>query len=103
VSPRHVRYCMDFTRKILGGNLHIDEVAILSLPVFQDAERLMTKHNIDFIGSLQLVTLLRGKFRHMVDRSQSLLVTADEALARAARAEGAIVWQCRTEAFPNNV
>jgi predicted nucleic acid-binding protein len=98
----YVRYCMDFAKKILGGNLHIDEVSIVSLPVFQDAERLITKHGIDFIDCLQLVTLLRGKFNIMIDQSRSLLVTADEALARAARAEGASVWQCRTEAFPNN-
>jgi predicted nucleic acid-binding protein len=101
-QDEYARYCMDFAKKILGGNLHIDEVAILSLPVFQEAERLITKHGIDFIDSLQLLTLLHGRFRYMVDRSQSLLVTADEALAKAARAEGVIVWQCRTEAFPNN-
>jgi len=87
----YVRYCMDFTKKILGGNLHIDEVPIVSVPIFQHAGRLMTKYGIDFVDSLQLITLLCGKSSIMINESQSLFVTADDALANAARKEGARV------------
>lgn len=99
-QEEYVRYCMDFTKKVLGGSLHIDEVPIVSVPIFQHAERLMIKYAIDFVDSLQLITLLHGKFSIMINESQSLLVTADDALANAARKEGARVWQCRTEASP---
>jgi hypothetical protein len=48
------------------------------------------------------VTILHGRFRELGPNSQSILITADRDLAKAARAEGAKVWDCTTEPAPND-
>jgi hypothetical protein len=69
----------------------------LSLEVQREAERLMRTHNLDFVDSIQLVTVLRGRFAVLTQGSKSLFITADQALAAAGRSEGARVWDCTTE------
>jgi len=49
---------------------------------------------------LQILTILEGRFRHNGPNSKSLLITADNGLAIAARAEGATVWLCTNEPAP---
>ena len=60
----------------------------------------MQAHGLDFIDSIQIVTLLKGTYSGLVGTSQSLFITADRALAVAARKEGARVWDCTSEAAP---
>ena len=65
-----------------------------------EAERLIKQHKIDFLDCFQIVTILHGKFRVLGPDSKSILITADRALAKAARAEGARVWECTSEPPP---
>jgi predicted nucleic acid-binding protein len=99
-EDQYVKYARDFIRTILGVNLKIDEVPILSPIVFSEAERLIKAYKIDFIDCFQIVTILRGQFRRLGPESQSILITADRDLAKAARAEGAKVWECTREPAP---
>jgi predicted nucleic acid-binding protein len=89
----------DFFRLVVSG-LTVDEVP-LSLQVLADAERLMKAHPIDFIDSIQVVTILKGKFSGLGGPSKSLFITADHTLADAARDEGGRVWDCIKEGSPS--
>jgi predicted nucleic acid-binding protein len=103
-EDQYIKYILDFRRLILGVNLRIDDkVPILSPVVSTEAERLIRKHKIDFLDCFQIVTILQGQFRVLGPNSQSILITADRDLAKAARAEGARVWECTTEPAPNQV
>ncbi len=101
-EDQYIKYILEFRRLILGVNLRIDDVPILSPIVSTEAERLIKKHKIDFLDSFQIVTILHGRFRVLGPNSQSILITADRDLAKAARAEGAKVWECTTEHAPIN-
>ena len=96
-----MNYLQRFIRQFLGGNLRKDEVPILSPVVMSEAERLIKKYKIDFLDCFQIVTIMHGQFHVLGPNSQSILITADEGLAVAARAEGARVWECRTEPAPD--
>ena len=99
-EAKYITYVHEFIRTVIGANLQIDEVSIL-LPVVRDeAERLIKTYQIDFLDCFQIVTVLQGRFRHFVAESQSILITADRELAKAARAEGARVWECTSEPAP---
>jgi hypothetical protein len=75
-------------------------VEILSPDVVSEASRLIQTYKIDFLDCFQIVTILRGEFRHLCAESKSILITADRGLAKAARAEGARVWECTSEPAP---
>lgn len=55
---------------------------------------------LDIVDALQLYTLRHGPFKIMIRDSASVLITADENLANAARAEGLRVWDCIREPAP---
>jgi predicted nucleic acid-binding protein len=100
-EDQYIKYVRTFIRQFLGANLRQDELPILSPVVFSEAERLIKKYQIDFLDCFQIVTIMQGQFHVLRSGSQSILITADRALANAARAEGAKVWDCRTEAAPD--
>lgn len=98
-EDQYIKYVRDFIG-VIGTNLEIDEVPILWPVVFSEAERLIKKYKIDFIDCFQIVTILRGQFRRFGPESKSILITGDRELAKAARAEGAKVWECTSEPAP---
>jgi predicted nucleic acid-binding protein len=58
------------------------------------------RHSLDFSDAFQIVSVKFGPYSRLVDRSQTLLITADRALAAAARAEGVLVWDMLNEPEP---
>jgi predicted nucleic acid-binding protein len=98
--PEYVRYIQEFVRLGIGFKLRIDDLELLAPEVQSEAERLINKYEIDFIDAVQIVTLMIGQFRALVAGSQSILITADRLLAKAAKAEGARVWECTIEISP---
>ncbi len=99
-EDEYIRYVRTFIQRTIGSNLAVDEVPILTPIVRTETERLIKTYNIDFIDCFQIVTVLHGRFSVFVAGSQSVLVTADRGLAKAARAEGARVWECTSEQPP---
>lgn len=99
-ESQYIRYVREFIRQTIGANLRIDEVPILSPVVVSEAERLIKAHKIDFLDCFQIVTIMHGQFKVLGPNSQSILITADHGLAKAARAEGARVWECTSEPAP---
>jgi predicted nucleic acid-binding protein len=102
-KEQYLRDCHTFTSKFLACNLRQDQASVLSPAVFAETERLVMEHNIDFVDCLQIVTIMHGQFSKLGPNSKSLLITADAGLAKAARAENARVWECRTEPAPDGV
>jgi predicted nucleic acid-binding protein len=99
----YLRYIDIFIRVYVGGKLRIDEMPILSPKLLTEAVRLIKQYNLDFIDCVQIVTILRGKYSVLGRDSQSILITADRDLAKAARSEGARVWECTSESWPAGV
>ncbi len=98
-EKEYLAYVRNFIR-VTGNTFQVDEVPILSPVVSSEAERLVARYKIDFVDCFQIVTIMRGRFRIFVGESQSILVTADHELAKAARSEGARVWECTIEPAP---
>ena len=86
--------------ELRNDSLQIEEVKISDFNVFNNAEALAEKYNIDLADSLQLVTLLQGFPSKLVGESKPLFITADSLLAKAARSEGLRVWECINEDYP---
>jgi predicted nucleic acid-binding protein len=100
----YVEYVEKFLRRTIGLNLRVDDtVSILSPVVRTEAERLFWAHKIDFLDCLQIVTIKHGQFQFMEENSKSILITADRALAQAARSEDVKVWECTAEPAPRDV
>jgi predicted nucleic acid-binding protein len=78
----------------------LEESGLKDRQTFMQAARIAREHKLDLSDALQLLTVKHGKFRHSVDESRTLLITADSGLAAAAVAEGLRVWNCRTEPTP---
>ena len=68
--------------------------------MFDEVEAIVKKYQIDVSDALQIVTIKKGEFNKFIGESQSLLITADEGLANAARSEGLAVWDCIHEPSP---
>ena len=68
--------------------------------LLHEAEKLLNKHNLDFIDCVQIANILHGRYSPFCGDSQSILITADEDLAKVAKAEGAKVWDCINEPPP---
>lgn len=62
--------------------------------VFQRAKEIVERYEIDLSDAFQILSVKEGFFSPLVNDSKTLLVTADEKLAKAAEAEGLKVWYC---------
>jgi predicted nucleic acid-binding protein len=101
ISETHYQKCVRNLIRIIGNTFQIDELDVLLPFVGNEFERLATKYKLDFIDCLQIATLKHGKYRIFEGPSKSILITADRELAKAARSEGARVWECTTEPSPS--
>lgn len=79
---------------------NIEDVDLTNLKTLREVQAIAEKHSLDFSDALQIVSVKFGPFSHMVNESQTLLVTADRGLAVAARAEGLRAWDVLTEVEP---
>ena len=97
-QAEYLKYVKDLIREV-GNTFQIDELEALLPVVSSEFERLVIKYRLDFIDCLQIATLKHGKYRIFDGPSTSILI-ADRELARAARSEGARVWECSSEDPP---
>ena len=84
----------------LSSRIHIDDVQITDQTIFLKAVEIARRYELDLSDSLQLISIKEGKFRHYVQESNPLFITADRSLAAAARAEKLRVWDCEQEPAP---
>lgn len=80
--------------------IRVDEIELSSVDIFAKAEEIARRHQLDLSDSLQLVSVKHGRSSSSVPGFKTLFITADRALASAAKAEGLRVWNCEEEAAP---
>lgn len=61
---------------------------------FEQAKELVDHYEVDLSDAFQILSVKVGYFSRLVDRSQTLLITADDKLRQVAEAEGLKVWYC---------
>jgi predicted nucleic acid-binding protein len=80
--------------------MRVDEIELSSLDTFAEAEEIARRHKLDLSDSLQLVSVTHGRSSSCVPGFKTVLITANRALASAAKTEGLRVWNCEEEAAP---
>jgi predicted nucleic acid-binding protein len=68
--------------------------------VFFRVRDLAERHSLDLSDAFQILSVKDGYFSHLINESQTVLVTLDMELAKAARAEGVRTWYCLGEPEP---
>jgi predicted nucleic acid-binding protein len=92
--------CYFLLAYVQDSRIHIDDIELSSFDTYFKAEELARRHQLDLSDSLQLVSVKHGKFKSFVQESKTVFITADRALATAARKEGLRVWNCEDESQP---
>ena len=94
----------DKTKKLIistwGNTIEVDDINLFTPEGQRSTEAVAKKHSLDLSDALQLQTILQGRYSRLSGKSSSILITADEGLAKAARAEGIRVWDCLREDMP---
>ena len=64
----------------------------MSPSVFSNVQNIADRYSLDLSDAFQILSVKEGFFSGLSGGSRTILVTADEALAKAARQEGLRVW-----------
>ena len=73
----------------------------LSPIVFRNVQEIATRHSLDLSDAFQILSVKEGFFSGLVHESETILVTADQELSKAAKREGIRVWYFMKEPIPN--
>lgn len=68
--------------------------------VFMEVKKLSDQYSLDLSDAFQILSVKKGFFSSLARDLRTILVTADEGLAKAARNEGIRVWYFLTEPKP---
>ena len=79
---------------------HTHDIDIKDPVIFSKVRELTELHTLDLSDAFQIISIKEGYFSHLVYDSQTVLVTADENLAKVARIEGVKSWYCLGEPEP---
>ena len=77
-----------------------DDFGIDKPGIFQSAEQLAKLYHLDLSDALQLFTVKSATVTKWVSVPETLLITSDGSLMKAAKAEGLRVWNCEKEPAP---
>lgn len=78
----------------------IKDLDFIDSRVFSDAKRIAQRHSIDLSDAFQILSVKMGYFSVLVNDSTTVLVTADNGLAQAAKAEHLKVWNIMLDEPP---
>jgi predicted nucleic acid-binding protein len=81
----YLRAATDLVAWFRASHSRIEDLNFTDTEVFRDAKELAVDSDLDLSDAFQLLSLQAGYFAALVGGSATLLVTADEALAKAAR------------------
>jgi predicted nucleic acid-binding protein len=96
----YLRCVAELTAWFRASSSRIQDLDFTDLEVFADAMKLAQRTDLDLSDAFQLLSMQAGYFSVLVGGSATLLVTADEALAKAARDRHLPVWDCMREPIP---
>ena len=86
--------------------IEVEDIELKDRLVFVEVENLVKKYNwsIDVSDAFQIVSVKRNYFSRFDESdSKPILITGDQALAKAARKENIRVWDCVNEPEPEEV
>ena len=83
-----------------AGTDYAKDIDLQDPVIFFRVRELVERHSLDLSDAFQILSVKEGYFSHLINDSQTVLVTADEALAKAARIEGIRSWYCLGESEP---
>jgi predicted nucleic acid-binding protein len=96
----YLRSASDLVAWFRASHSKINDLEFTGSDVFSDAKSLAEQFDLDLSDAFQLLSLQAGYFAALMGDSATLLVTADETLAKAARTLGLPVWDCQREPMP---
>ena len=99
-KEQYLRAARDLVAWFRASQSAMKDLDFTDREVFRDAVDLAEHMNLDLSDAFQLLSLQAGYFQYLAGDSKTLLVTADEALAKAARQRRLPVWDCQREPIP---
>lgn len=78
----------------------IEDLNFADPNVFHAAKAIVERTGVDLSDAFQILIVREGYFSHLINDSKTVLVTADKALAAAARTESLRVWSAMEESPP---
>lgn len=78
----------------------VKDIDFTSPTVFRKVQRIANRYKIDLSDAFQILSVKEGYFSHLTGESTTILVTADEKLASAAKKEGIKSWHLLNEPAP---
>jgi predicted nucleic acid-binding protein len=76
------------------------DVDLVEPLIFFKAREVAERYSVDLSDAFQILSVKEGFFSCLINDNQTLLVTADEHLAKIAKLEGIKSWYCLEESFP---
>jgi predicted nucleic acid-binding protein len=83
-----------------ANNRKMKDIDFTHPPTFLRAKAIVERYEIDLSDAFQILSIKEGYFSPLANDSKTLLVTADEKLAKAAIAEGLDAWYCLSGPIP---
>ena len=83
-----------------ASSANIKDLDFTSPLIFNNARKLVERTELDLSDAFQILSVKDGYFSPLAQESQTILVTADKLLAKAAREEGLRVWYLMEEPAP---
>jgi predicted nucleic acid-binding protein len=84
-----------------GGKIEIESIELNDMDVFKEVSKLSMAYDLDVADAIQIYSILKGKYRRLINESSSVLITADDKLEYAAKTNGIRVWNCRNNVRPD--
>jgi predicted nucleic acid-binding protein len=101
-KERYLHAARELAAWFRASQSQMDDIEFLDPEVFRDAMELAEHTDLDLSDAFQLLSLQAGYFQYLAGDSKTLLVTADAALAQAARQRALPVWDCMREPMPQS-
>ena len=83
-----------------ASSVRIKDLDFTDPVIFSETRSLAERSGLDLSDAFQIMSVKRGYFSVLINESATMLVTADGALATAARGEGLRVWNLMLEPPP---
>jgi predicted nucleic acid-binding protein len=100
IEDKYHRACADLTFWFANVAKTVRDLDFTNPLVYFAAQEMAKRNSLDLSDAFQILSVKEGFFSRMSGDSRTILVTADEGLAKAARNEGIRVWYCMKEPVP---
>ncbi|MBW2053781.1 MAG: type II toxin-antitoxin system VapC family toxin [Deltaproteobacteria bacterium] len=101
-QDKYLESCDDLMSQIRDESICIDEISIVDRNIYSEVDTIADTYSLDIADAFQIITLKRGALSRLSVDLMPLLITADEALCKAARGEKLRVWDCLREPAPSS-